>query len=303
MAYRTGWSGSRIAVCEVNPETGETEGNRVLALSHPRARIGSEDPRLFTWQGRLHVAYTAYDGRRTHQLYARLSDSFKVEQVFAPEYQHRAAWEKNWQFFEGTDKLLYAVYSVDPHIVLRINGDRTEAVGQTDSLIRWSGGVVRGGCPPVLIDGQFWHWTHGVKEDKEPNRRYSVGLYTFDPDPPFRVRHSVKEPVAWASEEDWRESGNYCRVVFPGGAVFDKGTWRVAVGVHDRWCEIWSWSHADARQVLGMNRTRGHCFSLGVRTEFRAGCNGWRCEHECDAGKPVAIPGEVCQTCEKWEPR
>ncbi len=45
---------------------------------------------------------------------------------------------------------------------------------------------------------------------------------------------------------------------------------------------------------------RGRCEFLGKRTEKRAGCNGRLCRHECDAGEPFAVPGGVCQTCEKW---
>lgn len=47
---------------------------------------------------------------------------------------------------------------------------------------------------------------------------------------------------------------------------------------------------------------RGPCDSLGVRTEFRAGCGGNMCKHKCNAGEPVAVPGGVCQTCTKWVP-
>lgn len=46
---------------------------------------------------------------------------------------------------------------------------------------------------------------------------------------------------------------------------------------------------------------RGRCLHLGVRTEFRPGCGGWNCVHECEAGEPVAVPGGVCQSCPKWE--
>lgn len=48
---------------------------------------------------------------------------------------------------------------------------------------------------------------------------------------------------------------------------------------------------------------RGLCVHLGKRTEFRDGCGGSRCKHECNAGEPFAVPAEVCQTCKKWEPQ
>jgi hypothetical protein len=46
---------------------------------------------------------------------------------------------------------------------------------------------------------------------------------------------------------------------------------------------------------------RGPCRHLGKRIEYRAGCGGWRCRHECEAGEPQAVPGGVCQSCPKWE--
>lgn len=258
LAYRTGWKGSRIAVCECDPTTGTHGPSTPLALRHPLGRVGYEDPRLFAWRGRLHVAYTAYDGRRTHQLYAKLSDDLRVEREFAPDYPRRAAWEKNWQFFEGRDAELYAVYSISPHVVLRIDGERCDTAYETACPITWDAGHMRGGCPPVFVDGEWWHWFHGAKDGK-PNRRYSVGLYTFAAEPPFEIARHLRRPVAWASEEDWQASGNYCRVVFPGGAVLGGDRWHVAVGVHDRWLEVWSWEHAKLKATCGHPEFRGKC--------------------------------------------
>lgn len=308
LAHRTGWAGSRIAVCEVDPAAGWKPGTAtVLPLRHPAVGRGAEDPRLFVWRDRLHVSFTAYDGALTHQMYARLTaDGFGVEEEFCPTLPFpRQKWEKNWVFFEGRDTHLYCVYQIDPvHKVLRVDGDLAEVAGQTASpVVGWAGGHLRGGASPVFVGGEYWHWFHGMKEAGEPNRRYSVGVYTFDPEPPFAVRRWSPDPVAWASEHDWLESGNYCRVAFPGGAVLDEyGRWQVSVGVHDRWCEVWSWDHAAVRRHLGMEGRRGLCLHLGQRTEFRAGCNGNLCKHNCEAGEPVAVPGGVCQTCERWEP-
>lgn len=305
MAYRTGWAGSRIAVCEIDPENGIVGPSVPLDLRHPRAAVGAEDPRLFVFRGQLHLSFTAFDGQRPSVLYAPLN-GLKVDRVIEPHYAARRAWEKNWAFFEGIDNQLYCVYSIDPvHTVLRVDGDRVAVAGQTDSpVVGWVGGHLRGGAPPVLVDGEWWHWFHGALDDGEPNRRYSVGLYAFDPEPPFKLRRWLTHPVAWASENDFAASGNYCRVAFPGGAVLDRGRWHVAVGVHDRWCEMWSWDHAAVRQLFGLRTTyRTRCEHLGERQEFRPGCSGWSCRHACEAGEPFAVPGGNCQTCPKWAPQ
>src|SRR5690606_34380981 len=86
-------------------------------LRHPRANYGREDPRLFVFRGRLHIAYIGVQGTgqgvATHQMYARLTDDLRVEEVFHPEYAFRREWEKNWQFFEWENEL-FAVYSIAP---------------------------------------------------------------------------------------------------------------------------------------------------------------------------------------------
>lgn len=48
-------------------------------------------------------------------------------------------------------------------------------------------------------------------------------------------------------------------------------------------------------------RERGPCLHLGRRVEYRPGCNGRLCLHQCEAGEPAAVPGGVCQTCPKYE--
>lgn len=46
---------------------------------------------------------------------------------------------------------------------------------------------------------------------------------------------------------------------------------------------------------------RSRCIHLEQRTEFRAGCSGWMCEHKCALGLK-AVPGKECQTCPSYEP-
>lgn len=42
------------------------------------------------------------------------------------------------------------------------------------------------------------------------------------------------------------------------------------------------------------------CLHLTTRLEFKQGCGGMRCRHECDLGLP-AVPGVYCQTCGQYE--
>jgi hypothetical protein len=54
-----------------------------------------------------------------------------------------------------------------------------------------------------------------------------------------------------------------------------------------------------ARVSLPVARPK-KCPHLGKRTEFRAGCSGWMCGHDCDLGHP-AVPGGYCQSCPDYE--
>ncbi len=51
---------------------------------------------------------------------------------------------------------------------------------------------------------------------------------------------------------------------------------------------------------LPIGRRDNKCEHLGKRTEFKNGCGGWSCKHECDLGLP-AVPGGYCQMCNKYE--
>lgn len=47
-------------------------------------------------------------------------------------------------------------------------------------------------------------------------------------------------------------------------------------------------------------RADRRCLHLGPRVEFRPGCTGWTCRHDCARGFP-AVPGESCQACPDFE--
>ena len=42
------------------------------------------------------------------------------------------------------------------------------------------------------------------------------------------------------------------------------------------------------------------CEHLLKRIEFKSGCGGWRCKHDCVKKLP-AVPGEYCQSCSEYK--
>jgi predicted GH43/DUF377 family glycosyl hydrolase len=239
LATRYGWVGSRVFLHELDDEL-RVAWSRDLRIRHPQAISGAEDPRLFVYQGKLHVAVTGYERvrtPRTSQLVARLSDHLHVEEVWAPEYADRQPWEKNWQFFEHNSRLL-CVYSVRPHVILEVGAMATPVATMPHKFTLTS--AMRGGAPPVRVGDEWYHWFHTVAKEKE-FYTYGLGLYTFGDD--FAIRRHVPRVIMTASERvpGWNKS-----VVFPCGAALRGGKWLVSYGYHDRESRI---AIFDAAQV------------------------------------------------------
>lgn len=251
-AYRTGWEGANVHVAEMSENLVPLKVAS-LALAHPRANYGREDPRLFEHAGGLHVAYIGVEGVPggvvTNQMYARLSDDLRVERVFYPHYAGRQAWEKNWQFFSHGGSL-YAAYSVSPHKILKVDGDAATLAYETAVAHPWSGGHLRGGSSPLPAGGRFYSWFHGARQ-VAGWRHYNVGVYCFDAAPPFAVTHMTPHPLAWADLKS-KPADVWAAVVFPCGAVLEGGKWRVSLGWHDRHSEVWEYDAAHVDRLLGL---------------------------------------------------
>lgn len=249
-AWRDGWRGSNIWACRMTPDF-QPLGDAVrLDLPHKEANYGREDPRLFRFRGQLHVSFIGVVGgrriRHTSQLYARMGDDLRVQQVFYAQGYGRRFWEKNHGYFEH-DGQLYAVYTINPHRVLRID-DETASEASTSPGFSWPCEEPRGGAPPVRVGNEFWSFFHS-RQWHNGRLRYNVGLYCFQAAPPFAITRYVPEPIFEADLE--QKHDNYADVVFTGGAVPLADNWLIAVGVHDRWSEILSFhrDELEARMV------------------------------------------------------
>lgn len=241
LAFRNGWKGSDIYLQRLTLDLQPHGEADKLDLIHRDCSYGREDPRLFLHSGKLHVAFVGVVGRRrrhamrTNVLYARISDDFRVEQVFAPQYPQRNDWEKNWSFFSHDGQLL-AVYSIAPHRILAIDGDRAELAYETATRAPWSGGEIRGGASPVLHRGEWWHFFHD-RIESHGQRIYGMGCAVFEDEPPFRVLRVTPDPLMRADPAT-KPQGQYASVVFPCGTVPRERDWLISMGVHDRWTEL-----------------------------------------------------------------
>lgn len=242
--------------------------NNTLLSEHPlkiptiRADEHWEDPRAIIFGGQLWVSYSNFYTRCqwVHQGIARVNHQMQAATVFHPQFGDNGVsiitntgHEKNWLWFEprnpedhdGNPLMIYGAY---PHTVVRFNKDRPKV--WTGKGFRWSKGAVRGGTPPIFVDGLYWTFFHSSVElgPVAPRRRYYVGAYAFDPEPPFRILWRTSKPILTGSMHDPRDAGApLC--VFPCGALFDNGTWHVTMGVNDCACAWMRIPHAELENL------------------------------------------------------
>ena len=230
-ASRFRWAGSRIFLHELGHDWQPISSRDLQVQGSIYAGWGAEDPRLFVHGGKLHVAVTNYEPQRTgatSQAVVRLNDKLEVEDVRTLQYAKRTAWEKNWAFFEHEQKLL-CVYSIQPHVVLEVNGADAKNIANVAHRFRILGAEMRGGAPPVRVGDEYYHWFHTARAGVG-NRQYGLGLYTFTADGDFAPRRAI--PTLIFEPEKPRNLDR--AVVFPGGAVLKDGQWEVSCGWHDQ---------------------------------------------------------------------
>lgn len=246
--------GSRIYVCELTGPDYRPGKSVPLKLNHSEYSYSQEDPRLFIHRGKLHVSFTGASDFVSREavpnvLYAELADSLDVANVWYPHYAQRGYREKNWGFFSHDDQL-HAVYTIDPHVIYRIEGTRAFPAYGTPLSVKWNG-LLRGGAAPVCVGNEYYSFFHGVHDQNGRKEKiYSIGVYTFAAYPPFRVRRLAMNPLVVGTFED-RPRGHYNATIFPCGAIRRGDRWIVSSGVHDVHIDIMEFDANKVESALG----------------------------------------------------
>lgn len=148
--------------------------------------------------------------------------------------------EKNWTWFNHRNGWHFIYESWPHHVVQTDRADPIFRFITNKSACPWEFGSMRGGSPAVARDDLYWCFFHSAvdrKTPQEPRRRYYMGAYAFEVDPPFSIKKITLEPLLVGSEED----GGILPVIFPGGALAVDDHWLVVFGVNDLrsgWIEI-----------------------------------------------------------------
>lgn len=228
---------SMVAISELDREWNPVlESTVVLNLHSKFGNYCVEDPRFFVYNNDLWLTYTD-----AHEVaLARLNDDLTTADSFyleRPWFHTRP--EKNWTFFQSGEQL-YASYGIAPHKVIEVNLDdhTTKFVHETRFDYQWKYGELRGGSCPVEHDGLLWSFFHSSVNIREesygPIRQYFIGVYAFEPKPPFRPVWMSKQPLLAGEEEKFQhDRPSQHSVIFPCGAVRAAGGWLVTFGEND----------------------------------------------------------------------
>lgn len=210
------------------------------------------DPRLYRFDGRLFVYWNSgWHEPHNCQFLQEIDPGSLRPLGFARElrFEGRQKLEKNWTLF-GAENGLHAVYTIAPHRTLSFSlaGDDDVTMSET-SWMDWRlpgypacHGGLRGGAPPVLVEGRFWSFCHSV-HDGADGYRYLPAVYTFAAEEPFRPLAGPKQPLAlgnpFGGERTYdRLNPAVGEVIYPCGAAWDGARWIVSHGLNDEYCAL-----------------------------------------------------------------
>lgn len=205
------------------------------------AELGNRvyDPRLIYVGDNLHLIFSSarpedVDSLRSSWLCSskvHLTESgFKCDPPLSLQIESHTRFEKNWVPFDYNHKL-YLSYSINPHVILSPSPEGICSIHyKTSPQISTDFGIIRGGTPAVLVDGEYLAFFHSVL-----NGVYSMAAYTFEASPPFHLTrispHVFVHPDFYSSPKSNPISNN--NVVFPAGIVVEDDRILVSYGEND----------------------------------------------------------------------
>lgn len=232
----------------------------------PQAREWFADPRLYRFEGRLFVYWNSgWHEPQNHQFLQEV-DPVSLQPVgTARELQlsaQRQKLEKNWMLFEHESEL-FAVYSVNPHRVMSVSLAGSGAIACQDigspmpnpaGHAQLHGGL-RGGAPPQLKGNHFYSFCHSI-HDADVGYRYVASVYRFAAKPPFAPTDMPARPLPIEVPTKYRRrlpklNPAVGDVIYPGGAIHERGSWLLGFGIDDERCAIVRLPEAAVDATLG----------------------------------------------------
>jgi len=210
-----------------------------------------EDPRAYVLGGQLFISCCNFQRNRKgthfpHQIIAEINRDWVSVQRYDPVYGNNGhdTWsntkhEKNWLWFEDAGQYRFLLYQSQPLTIVPFHHD-FKPVGPPPFVDNWSPtlwayGAIRGGTPPVLVDGEYWTFFHSSYPWREGKRQYHMGALAFSAEEPFRVTRVTPAPLLSGSQYN-RGGTTKLPCIFPCGARYQHGTWKIVGGSNDIDC-------------------------------------------------------------------
>jgi len=265
----------RIGLCRLDQGFQVVAGSPVAMTDHVRFRSGAAypevakqwfaDPRLYRFGARLFVYWNSgWHEPHNCQFLQELDPATLLPHGHPRELglAGRRKLEKNWTFFTPSIGELRAVYSVTPHRILAgsLEGDG-DLTFEESARTEWSiagypecHGGLRGGTPPVLVDGRYWSFCHTV-HDGADGYRYAPAAYAFAASPPFAPLARPTRPLVLGNPFGGRRTYERLNpavgeVIYPCGAAWDDARWIISHGINDEYCALSLVSPAAVRATL-----------------------------------------------------
>lgn len=209
-----------------------------------------EDPRVIVHEGRTFVAACNFvmpnpkSWTGAHQIISEVTKDWKIVRRHDIDFggngksiSTRKVMQKNWlPFFH--ERQMHIVFWAQPHTVLRCDADMNvvEKTQSDSELVKsWKFGEIRGGTPPVMVNGECWTFFHSSTPWTVDRRHYHMGAYAFEAKPPFAITKISKLPILSGSRRNYWQPGKPM-VVFACGSVFNGKNWIVTGGSNDLEC-------------------------------------------------------------------
>jgi predicted GH43/DUF377 family glycosyl hydrolase len=216
----------------------------VIEDSFKRVYFGSEyteDPRVVSMNGNLYLFYNDLDQQNTkcrHMCVASLDpESLRVNYTVPLDVNLRFI-EKNWSPFVYTDlsgkERLFFEYQICPRKIFELKNiqegtledlklPRSAAYVPLDWDTSW--GEIHGGTPAQKVDNEYLSFFHSSFWDRHKILWFTMGAYTFEPNPPFRLTGISRHPILFKeifNTPITHTAPKNKRVIFPGGFVVEK---------------------------------------------------------------------------------